>query len=209
MKTIAIFSVLFFYSIGIHANTYFTDIRGSKGYHETYRTGSGETSFGEGAINPYYDKIGQPYYEYETDDYFIQIGSLLVYRDMFTSIQWAANLDINQTVLVEWQTFDVEDAFLGIFVAESSPQLTKINLPGTGYGYFLFDLILQQGSAFEFGISGLANSLQSQIEYKFSFYDGQDPSGQLFAPQIVPVPAAFWLFLPSLIGFIAYRRRTQ
>lgn len=189
MKSLTIFSILFFYSYNANAIEYFFGLKGSAGFHETYQSIDANAILTSGAINPY--SLDEP----------------LNYMD--TSILAAANVDINQKILVEWQTFDIYDGGLGLNIYNDPIETKRVALPDTGYGYFLYDLSMMEFDQLAIGIFGKANSSQSQIEYKVTFYNGQEPSGQLFIPQAVPIPESMWLLLPAMIGFIGFRRKSS
>ncbi|WP_289283899.1 MULTISPECIES: VPLPA-CTERM sorting domain-containing protein [unclassified Methylophaga] len=189
MKSLAVFSILILFSFNTFAEDDFTGLTGSKGFHDTYGTNKPDTFLTGGAINPYYYDLGED----------------LNY--MYTSNRIASNINFNQTVLIEWQTFDVYDASFSLNILGDSIDTIRKEIDDTGYGYFLYNFDLVPEDEFVIGIFGKAINAFSQIEYRVSYYDGQDPSGQLFMPQTVPLPNSMWLLLPALIGFVGFRHR--
>lgn len=190
MKAILFFSFLFFSTL-TNAGLFTPQMGGASNPQGGWYYGCSEFSCTEGYKDPYvFEGVFEDGGHY-SDQYHFAHGNDLVDREMSTGTSYSTTG--SHSLLIEWVTFDV-------FNARLAYPGGRLDLPGTGSGSFMYELVSESPYIymFGFGIIGMANSLDSFVEYGFT---------AIQPPSEVPLPASIFLLVPALLGFMGLRRK--
>ncbi|MDO8826805.1 hypothetical protein [Methylophaga sp.] len=110
-------------------------------------------------------------------------GSDIYYTPMGASLRIDFLSDVK--VKFEWTSNMITNGTFA-YSGGSSPMFSGVN------GMLITSIAMGVSNIYFYG---LAESIESSMSLKFTVY-----------PAPVPLPAAFWLFLPSLLGLMGYRK---